>query len=349
MVGAVIVKDNALIASGYHERFGGPHAEVHALASAGIKARGATLYVTLEPCCHFGKTHPCTDAILAAQIARVVVAMADPFPEVNGRGLETLKARGLQVDVGCLAEPARLLNAPYLKRLTTGMPFVIAKWAMTLDGKSATAAGDSRWISSEASRATVHERRGQVDGIIAGIGTVLADDPLLTARPAGPRMPKRIVIDSAGRLPASTQLAQTAREVPVIVAVTNRASPSARQRVAEFGAEVLAFDGDGPVPLAPLLSELGHRGMTSVLVEGGGQVLGSFLDEGHVDAVDVYLAPIVEGGDHARTPVRGRGLAWMREAARLNDVAIVQLGGDARVQGWLFQAWRTSAGFGPVE
>jgi diaminohydroxyphosphoribosylaminopyrimidine deaminase / 5-amino-6-(5-phosphoribosylamino)uracil reductase len=344
MVGAVVVRDTELVGKGHHERFGGPHAEVNALREAGERARGATLYVTLEPCCHFGKTPPCTDAILAAGIARVVVAMRDPFPVVDGRGLSMLEAAGLQVETGCEACAARLLNAPYLKRSITGKPFVIAKWAMTLDGKTAAASGDSRWISSEQSRILVHELRGRMDAIVVGIGTVESDDPLLTARPPGPRSPARIVLDSAGRLASSSRLVQTARDTAVIVATTERAPPSDRDKLAQLGCDVISFPGCGRVPIGPLLDELGRRGMSNVFVEGGGQVLGSFIDEGQVDAVDVFIAPILEGGDHARTAVRGRGLNLMSDAARLQRVEFSRVGGDIHIRGCLSHAWRTRAG-----
>ena len=208
MVGAVVVREGRRVGTGYHARFGGPHAEVVALAEAGPAARGATLYVTLEPCCHTGKTPPCTDAIVAAGVARVVAAMRDPFPRVAGGGLLRLREAGLRVDVGLLGEAAARLNAPYLKRLATGLPYVTAKWAMTLDGKTATASGDSRWISNPRSRACVHELRGRMDAILVGIGTALADDPQLTARPPGPRQPARVVLDGAARLPVRSRLAQ---------------------------------------------------------------------------------------------------------------------------------------------
>jgi diaminohydroxyphosphoribosylaminopyrimidine deaminase/5-amino-6-(5-phosphoribosylamino)uracil reductase len=340
MVGAILVRENCVVGTGYHERFGGPHAEINALAVAGERARGATLYVTLEPCCHFGKTPPCTDALLAAGITRVVAATSDPFPEVAGRGLSILEARGLQVDTGCEAEAAGFLNAPYFKRTITGLPFVIAKWAMTLDGKTATAAGDSRWISGEESRLLVHERRGKVDAIVVGIGTALADDPLLTVRPPGPRVPARVVLDSEARLPISTRLAQTAKETPVIIATTQRAGAEARMRLSRIGCDVLTLPGSGPVPIRSLLKELGRRGMTNVVVEGGGRVLGAFLDDGHVDAVDVFIAPLIEGGDHARTAARGRGLGLMRDAGRLEGLEISLVGSDIRVRGWLPQPWR---------
>jgi diaminohydroxyphosphoribosylaminopyrimidine deaminase/5-amino-6-(5-phosphoribosylamino)uracil reductase len=344
MVGAVVVRDHHLVGVGHHERFGGPHAEVKALGEAGENARGATLYVTLEPCCHFGKTPPCTDAIIAAGIARVVVAISDPFSKVNGRGLSALEEMGLQVDTGCEAGAARLLNAPYLKRSVTGMPFVIAKWAMTLDGKTAAGSGDSRWISSDQSRTLVHELRGRMDAIVVGIATVESDDPLLTARPPGPRCPARIVLDSAGRLPLASRLAQTARDTTVIVATTERATPSKRVQLSHLGCDVICFAGDGRVPIGPFLNELGRRGMSNVLVEGGGRVLGSFLDEGQVDAVDVFIAPTLDGGDHARTAVRGRGINLIRDAARLRHVEFSHVGDDVRIRGCLPQAWRIRTG-----
>jgi diaminohydroxyphosphoribosylaminopyrimidine deaminase/5-amino-6-(5-phosphoribosylamino)uracil reductase len=344
MVGAVVVHEHQLVGAGHHERFGGPHAEVIALHRAGPAARGATLYVTLEPCCHFGKTPPCTEAILAAGINRVVAAMPDPYLEVNGGGLAALKARGLLVETGCEAEAARLLNAPYLKRIFTGMPFVTAKWAMTLDGKTAAASGDSRWISSESSRGLVHELRGRMDAIVVGIGTVEADDPLLTARPPGPRSAARVVLDSSARLPNSSRLVQTSSEFPVIVAVNQSSAAQKRDQLTRLGCEVISFPGQGRIPIAELLIELGGRGMTHVLVEGGGQVLGAFLDDGQVDAVDVYIAPALEGGDHARTAVRGRGLKLMRDATRLRQLEVSQVGGDVRVKGNLPHPWRIMGG-----
>ncbi|HEU5116788.1 MAG TPA: bifunctional diaminohydroxyphosphoribosylaminopyrimidine deaminase/5-amino-6-(5-phosphoribosylamino)uracil reductase RibD, partial [Isosphaeraceae bacterium] len=214
MVGAVLVKDGRLLSVGHHDRFGGPHAEIHALSNSGSSARGASLYVTLEPCCHTGKTPPCVDAILRAGVTRVVAAMRDPFPRVAGGGFARLSEAGVEVEVGIEEQAARTLNAPYLKRLTTGRPYVIAKWAMTLDGKTAVRGGQSQWISGPRSRALVHELRGRVDGLISGIGTVLADDPLLTARPAGPRQAVRVVLDSSARLPLSSRLVQTAGECP---------------------------------------------------------------------------------------------------------------------------------------
>jgi diaminohydroxyphosphoribosylaminopyrimidine deaminase/5-amino-6-(5-phosphoribosylamino)uracil reductase len=349
MVGAVVVREKRVVGSGYHERFGGPHAEINAINQAGGAAEGATLYVTLEPCCHHGKTPPCTDAIIASRISRVVIAMTDPFPVVNGRGLSALEASGLVVNTECEAAAARALNAPYLKRVTTGMPFVVAKWAMTLDGKTAVSSGDSRWISSDQSRTLVHELRGRMDGIVVGIGTVDSDDPLLTARPPGPRLPARIVLDSAGRLPISSQLVRTAREVPVLVAVSDRATKSSRKRLSDHGCEIIAVPGTGRVNVGSLLTELGRRGMTNILVEGGGRVVGSFLDEGHVDAIEAFVAPVVEGGDHARSAVRGKGREFMGDSLRLRDVDISQVGGEVLIRGWLPQEWRGRAGIDQAE
>jgi diaminohydroxyphosphoribosylaminopyrimidine deaminase/5-amino-6-(5-phosphoribosylamino)uracil reductase len=346
MVGAVVVREGRRVATAHHERFGGPHAEVLALKEAGEEARGATLYVTLEPCCHFGKTPPCTAAVIGAGIARVVAAMSDPYPEVSGRGLAALEAAGISAEVGCEAEPARELNAPYLKRVFTRLPFVTVKWAMTMDGKAAVASGDSRWISSEPSRRVVHELRGRMDGIVTGIGTVLADDPQLTARIADPpRRSTRIILDSAARLPPSSVLARSAREVPVLVAVTNRASSEQTIPLAGLGCEIIAFSGDGQVPILPLLEELGKRGMTNLLIEGGGRVQGSFFDQGQVDACDVFVATIIEGGDHHRTPVRGRGRELMRDAIRIRRTEVSETGGDLRFRGRVPQPWRTQAGF----
>jgi diaminohydroxyphosphoribosylaminopyrimidine deaminase / 5-amino-6-(5-phosphoribosylamino)uracil reductase len=342
MVGAVVVRDGKAVGVGHHGHFGGPHAEVVALARAGELARGATLYVTLEPCCHHGKTPPCTEAVLAAGVARVVAAMRDPFPKVNGGGAAWLRSNGVEVAMGPMADEARRLNGPYLKRLATGLPYVTGKWAMTLDGKTAAGSGDGRWISGPRSRALVHEVRGRMDAILAGIGTALADDPMLTARPPGPRTPARVILDGAARLPLGGHLASTAREVPVWVAVTDR-GPSDRRRALEaVGCEILAFPGEGAVPVVPLLEELGRRGVTNLLVEGGGTVVGAFLDAGAVDEVDVFLAPLIEGGSHGFTPARGRGFATMAEALRLDRHEISVVDGDVRVQGTLPAPWRGS-------
>jgi diaminohydroxyphosphoribosylaminopyrimidine deaminase/5-amino-6-(5-phosphoribosylamino)uracil reductase len=340
MVGAAVVREGQMVGLGHHARFGGPHAEVMALQEAGEAARGASLFVTLEPCCHHGKTPPCTDAILAAGITRVVAAIRDPFPRVDGGGLAILRSAGVHVELGLGSAAAAALNAPYLKRVVTGLPYVTAKWAMTLDGKTAVASGQSQWISSPESRALVHQLRGRMDAILVGIGTALADDPLLTVRPAGPRTPVRIVMDSQALLPRESRLAKTARDVPLLIAVSERAPVDRYLALKELGCEVVMFPGAPNVSVVDLLTELGKREMTNLLVEGGGRIVGSFLEAGHIDEVHAYIAPILEGGDHPHSPARGRGALSMSDAIRLQDVKHRELGGDLRVQGTLPQLWR---------
>ena len=349
MVGAVLVRDGELISVGHHARYGGPHAEAAALSAAGDRARGATLYVTLEPCCHHGKTPPCSEAVLRAGVARVFAAHRDPFPKVAGGGLAQLREAGVQVDVGLEGEAATALNAPYLKRVLTGRPYVVAKWAMTLDGKTAAADGDSRWISSPESRSLVHEVRGRMDAVIVGVETVLADDPRLTVRPPGPRTPARVVLDSRARTPLASHLATTAREIPTIVLVGEAAGSDAVDGLRRAGCEVVQL-ADAPRPKADrVLEELGRRGMTSVLVEGGGRIVGDFLDRGCIDEVDVYVAPILEGGDHSRTAVRGLGRELMTQALRLQSVRRSFAADDVRIQGDVPAPWRERLGglYGP--
>jgi diaminohydroxyphosphoribosylaminopyrimidine deaminase/5-amino-6-(5-phosphoribosylamino)uracil reductase len=335
MVGAVVVRGGTVVAVGHHARFGGPHAEAVALEQAGESARGATVFVTLEPCCHHGKTPPCTDALIRAGVTRVVAAMRDPFPRVDGGGFARLTEAGVAVEVGPLESKARRLNAPYLKRLATGRPFVLAKWAMTLDGKIAARSGRSAWISGPRSRALVHETRGRMDAIIVGVGTAVADDPRLTARPPGPRVATRVVIDGSARLPAEGTLAMTARNVPVLVACSASAPSERVDRLTALGAEVLILPESVPgrVDVVALLDELGRRQMTNVLVEGGGRTLGAFFDAGEVDEVDIFLAPMIEGGAHEFTPVRGVGVDTINEALRLDDVTVSRVDDDVRIQG----------------
>ncbi len=337
LVGAVVVRDGQLAGEGWHQRYGAAHAEVIALAAAGDAARGATLYVTLEPCCHFGKTPPCTDAILRARIARVVAAMSDPFPEVAGQGAALLRQAGVVVELGTCEAEARQLNAPYLKLLSKGRPHVHAKWAMTLDGKIATRTGQSKWISTEASRQRAHQLRGRMDAIVVGIGTVLADDPLLTARPPGPRTPVRVVLDRRGRTPATSELAQTARQAPTWIVTAGEPAP----QLAALGCEVSSFG-----ELGALLDEMGRRRMTNVLVEGGSSVLGSFLDAGEIDEVHTFVAPRLVGGTQSRTPIGGQGADTIREGLSLEAWSVEIIDGDVYLHGWR-QEWNADErGFG---
>jgi diaminohydroxyphosphoribosylaminopyrimidine deaminase/5-amino-6-(5-phosphoribosylamino)uracil reductase len=335
LVGAVVVRDGALVGEGWHEKFGGPHAEVNAFAASGEGARGATLYVTLEPCCHHGKTPPCTDAVLRAGVARVVAAMPDPFPRVAGGGFAVLKGAGVDVEVGVCEAEARRLNAPYLTLLTHGRPHVHAKWAMSLDGRIATRTGASQWISNEASRRIVHTLRGRMDAILIGVGTAHADDPQLTARPPGPRTATRVVLDSAARLPPTSRLARTARDVPVLLATTD-AAPAERVAALEgLGVEVLRLPAtEGRPDAAALLAELGRRRFTNVLVEGGAGVLGSLADTGLIDEVHAFVAPRLLGGAGALSPVGGRGAATVAEGLTLAGWDVQTVEGDVYLHGW---------------
>jgi diaminohydroxyphosphoribosylaminopyrimidine deaminase/5-amino-6-(5-phosphoribosylamino)uracil reductase len=337
LVGAVIVRDGHVVGDGWHEMFGHTHAEVNALVAAGTAAQGATLYVTLEPCCHHGKTPPCTDAILRAGIARVVAAMRDPFPQVAGKGAALLEAAGVPVEFGVCTELARRQNAPYLRLLTAGRPYVHAKWAMTLDGKIATRTGESRWISGEASRVIVHSLRGRMDGILVGIGTALADDPLLTARPHGRRTATRVVLDSHARLPLQSALVSTARDVPTLVVTTTAASPPTRDALRQAGCEVLtvAADSAGRPQLAPLLEEFGRRRWTNLLVEGGSAVLGTLLDARLLDEVHVFLAPTILGGREAMTPIGGMGVIRVADGLQCQVEQVDRVDGDVYWRGWI--------------
>lgn len=336
LVGCVIVRGAEVIAEGWHRHYGGPHAEVDALSMAGSRAEGSTMYVTLEPCSHQGKTPPCAPAVIAAGVQRVVVALDDPFDEVAGRGFEQLRTAGVEVIRGVCEAEARKQNAPYLKRVTTGRPWVIAKWAMTLDGKIATRTGDSRWISSKASRELVHALRGRVDAIVVGRGTAKADDPLLTARPPGARTATRVVLDGKATLSSMSQLAQTTNEAPLLVVVNADAHPAELERLNRSGCETFVCQGDTHAGrLAELLDELGRRNMTNVLVEGGQTVLGALFDEQLVDEVHVFIAPKLIGSSEAPSPIGGAGLELMSAAWTLDDPTYQQIGDDVYLRGML--------------
>ena len=334
LVGCVIVRNSEVVGQGYHGQFGGPHAEIEALAIAGDAARGAEVYVTLEPCCHQGKTGPCTEALISAGVARVIVGCQDPNPQVAGQGLATLRAAGIEVCESELCEQAKQLIAPFAKRITTGRPWVIAKWAMTLDGKIASHSGNSQWISGEESRAVVHKIRGQVDAILVGRGTTEADNPLLTARPPGPRTATRIVLDSSASLSSNSQLVQSINKAPLLVASTTGATQDNRQRLRDLGAEVLLLAGATRAEqLLALLDELGRRAMTNLLVEGGGQVLGTLFDRQAIDEVHVFVAPKLLGGAMAPSPIGGQGLAEMSAALALKTTHVERLGNDLHIHG----------------
>ena len=334
MVGCTIVRDGETVGEGFHRRFGGPHAEIEALEVAGSRARGATLYVTLEPCCHQGKTPPCTQALIRAGVSRVVVAQLDPFSQVASHGIAQLEAAGIAVEVGLREAEAREVVAPYRKLVTKDRPWIIAKWAMTLDGKLATHAHDSRWVSCEESRAVAHRMRGRVDAIMIGRGTAEADDPLLTARPPGARTAVRVVLDSQGSLSVGSQLVRTALEVPLIVAVAENAPQANRDALSNAGCEVLACRGiDHHGRLGWLLDELGRRKMTNVLVEGGSRLLGELFDAGEIDEIHTFIAPKIAGGENAPSPIGGAGVDLMAESCQLDSPSIEQCGVDVYIHG----------------
>ncbi|MCX7418612.1 MAG: bifunctional diaminohydroxyphosphoribosylaminopyrimidine deaminase/5-amino-6-(5-phosphoribosylamino)uracil reductase RibD [Planctomycetia bacterium] len=354
MVGAVLVDEHLrVIGEGFHQRFGGPHAEVEAIRDAKSRGNGdrlqdATLYVSLEPCCHFGKTPPCTQAVIRAGVRKVVVGRTDPAPHANGGGIAALRAAGIDIEVGLLEAEAKRMTAPFAKRISTGRPYVIGKWAMTWDGKIATRTGDSQWISNEASRAVVHQIRGRVDAVIVGAETARQDDPALTARPSGPRVATRVVMDSIASVRSDSKLVQTINRAPLLIVSGPDTPRDNIARLQAAGAEVCVL-GTSAVDAAPpastkeikrirhvdpilLLEELGRRGMTNVLVEGGGAILGAFVDLDLIDEVHVFLGQKLVGGQAAPSPISGLGCGTLLQALSLEDVHVEVLDGDVHLR-----------------
>jgi diaminohydroxyphosphoribosylaminopyrimidine deaminase/5-amino-6-(5-phosphoribosylamino)uracil reductase len=339
-VGAVVVNQGRVVGQGYTRPPGGPHAEIVALEEAGAESRGATLYVTLEPCSHHGRTPPCTDAIVANGITKVIYGIEDPDARVSGNGHRQLEEAGIEVEVGDGADDTALLLEAYIKHRRTGLPFVTAKFAASIDGRIASASGDSRWVSGPMTLRWAHDGRTKLDAIMVGAGTVLIDDPQLTARPGGElaeHQPLRVVLDSTGRIsPGAGVLSGVAK---TIVATTGRSSSEWRWSIEATGAEVLVLDEDpdGRVPLPELLRDLGSRGVVTLLLEGGGVLLGSFFDQRLVDKVTAVIAPMIIGAADAPAAVAGRGAQVMRDAVRLNDMTVERLGDDVLVTG--YPAW----------
>jgi diaminohydroxyphosphoribosylaminopyrimidine deaminase/5-amino-6-(5-phosphoribosylamino)uracil reductase len=343
LVGAVVVRDGEQLGEGYHAAYGEPHAERAALEACGeADVRGATLYVSLEPCCHHGLTPPCTDAIVAAGIARVVVGSDDPTEKASGRGLGILRDEGIEIIVadGELAARARLINQPFRKHARTGRPHVLFKSAMTLDGKVATRTGDSKWISGEDSRMRSHRWRAERDAVVVGIGTALADDPLLTARVDGEfNQPRRVVFDSEARLPLDSQLVRSALDLPLTVIVSRAAPRLATDALEAAGVDVIVATGENePARVRSALDQLGAAGVTSILLEGGPHLAGAFLDAGEVDEIRLFLAPVVVGGSHARDPLEGEGAELIAEATRALELDVERMAEDllisARLREW---------------
>ncbi len=328
VVGAVIVKEGRIIGEGYHARCGELHAERNAIASLREPARGAAMYVTLEPCCHYGKTPPCTEAILEQGISRVVIGSRDPNPKVAGKGAKLLREAGILVEEDFLREECDRLNAVFFHYITQGTPYVVMKYAMTLDGKIATRTGASKWITGEKARKKVQKLRHRYMGIMAGIGTVLADDPMLNVRLEGKKSPVRIICDSHLRLPINSKICQTAKQYPTIVAYGS-GDWEAAARLEELGIFVVCVpDSAGRVDLKKLMQVLGSRGLDSILLEGGGELNEAALRAGIVHEVKVFVAPKLFGGEKAKTPVTGMGISVPGEAKMLSLEKVSQVGED---------------------
>jgi diaminohydroxyphosphoribosylaminopyrimidine deaminase/5-amino-6-(5-phosphoribosylamino)uracil reductase len=338
LVGAVIVKDNQIIAEGYHAKLGGDHAEIAAFRNTSKDVRGATLYVNLEPCSHHGQTPPCAEAIIRKGIREVVISMADPNPKVAGRGISMLKQAGIKVTIGVLESKAKKLNEIFIKYITTDSPYVIMKTAMTLDGKIASVTGDSKWISGEASRQSVHWLRQRVSAIMVGSGTICKDNPALTTRlPSGlGKDPIRIVIDSRGDIPLDCQAISGESKAKVILATTTRIDPDKEETFSKKGVRVIKADGpDGHVNLQSLMHTLHALEVDSILLEGGGGLNAAAIGAGIVDKVMVFIAPKIIGGREAVTPVEGPGLPLMQEAIPIKNVHVSQSGQDILIEGYL--------------
>lgn len=341
LVGAVIVRDGEIIGEGYHECYGQLHAERNAIANAkkrGNSLEGSTIYVTLEPCCHYGKTPPCTEAIIEEKIARVVVGSDDPNPLVSGKGFQMLRKKGIEVIPHFLKEECDAMNHVFFHYIRTGTPYVAMKYAMTMDGKIACYTGDSKWVTGEESRAHVQTLRNHYKGIMAGIGTVLADDPMLNCRIEGGRDPIRIIADSHLRIPIDSQLVRTAGQQPLIVACLPDADEEKAAQLQEKGVEVLRIPGvttaditeeqKEVISLPVLMKELGARKIDGILLEGGGQLNESALQAGIVDRIYCYIAPKIFGGAQAKTPVEGQGLTRAADAWQFNRIGMQEFGQD---------------------
>lgn len=340
MVGCVVVKDGRIISEGYHEKYGEFHAERNALTRCTEDTAGADLYVTLEPCCHQGKTPPCTDIIIEKKIARVFVGSMDSNPLVAGKGVQILRDHGIYVETGILDAECRKLNEVFYHYIATKTPFVVMKYAMTLDGKIACATGDSKWVTGEIARTQVHRMRGRYRGIMVGIGTVLADDPMLNCRVEGGVDPVRIICDSNLHIPTESQIVKTASDIETIVACSQEALESERKqekirRLKEAGIQIIGTEGAHGVNLVELMKKLGGQNIDSILLEGGGTLNASALEDGIVNKVYAYIAGKLIGGMDARSPVEGMGIDRMADAITLQNVEIEKLGDDFCIVGYV--------------
>lgn len=339
MVGCVLVKEGKIIAEGYHRRAGEPHAELEALRQAKEDVRGAEVFVNLEPCNHYGRTGPCTAALIEAGVRRVVVGMIDPNPKVSGAGISALRDAGITVEVGLLEEEAQTLNEAFARYITRNLPFVTLKVAQTLDGKIATSTGDARWVTGPEARRLVHELRAEVDGILTGVGTVLADDPQLTVRDAsrrqGPKGPLRIILDSSLRTPPTARLFQ--EPGPKVILAATAPDPKKRDLLEQAGAEVweISPGPNGRVDLRSLLQKLAAHGLTHILVEGGAAVNGAFLDEGLVDKLYLFYAPKILGAADAIPSFAGKERPLLKMATSLTRLSFTPVGEDFLLVGYI--------------
>ncbi|WP_133015324.1 bifunctional diaminohydroxyphosphoribosylaminopyrimidine deaminase/5-amino-6-(5-phosphoribosylamino)uracil reductase RibD [Clostridium cuniculi] len=335
MVGAVIVKDGTIIGEGYHEKYGEGHAEVNAFESLKEDPSGATMYVTLEPCSHYGKTPPCVDKIIQSKIKRVVIGMIDPNPLVAGNGLDKLKRAGIEVKVGVLEDKCKKLNEIFIKYILTKKPYVVLKTAMSLDGKIATRNGESKWISSEKSRLQVHNLRNKFSAIMVGVNTVIKDNPELTCRIKNGNDPIRIIVDSTLRIPINSKVLQN-KDNKTIIVTTKRANINSMQELLKKNIKVIIIDEkNGQVDLNALIKKLGELGIDSILLEGGATLNYSALEENIVDKVMIYIAPKIIGGESSKTPVGGRGIDKLKDAFKLKNIAINILDEDILVEGYI--------------
>lgn len=330
IVGAVIVKDGRIIGEGWHERYGGLHAERNALAHCVEDPAGADMYVTLEPCCHYGKQPPCTDAVISSGIKRVFVGSYDPNPLVSGKSLNLLRENGIEVIEGVLQKECDALNEIFFHYITIGTPYIIMKAAITIDGRTATKTGDSKWITNPISRAHTHETRKRAAAIMVGVNTVIADDPMLNCRVEEPSNPIRIVCDSHLRIPLESRIMKSANEIPVIIAAAS-AEPERIEAVKAAGADVILTGGD-KVDIAVLMKELGSRGIDSVIVEGGAKLHASVLESVYVNKLQVYIAPKIIGGNEAKPFVGGDGAAYLHDAYMFSEPEVTRLGDDILIE-----------------
>ena len=338
LVGAVIVRRGKIVGKGYHHRAGEPHAEINAISDAGINATDSDLYLNLEPCDHYGRTPPCTEAIIKSGIRRVFVGMEDPNPRVSGRGINKLIAHGIKVETGILKKDCRKLNEVYIKYITTKFPFVVLKTAMSLDGKMATKEGDSRWITNEKSRRFVHKLRGEMDGVMVGIGTVLKDDPFLTCRlnQKSEKNPTRIVVDSKLRIPLQANILSSGSSAKAVIATTRLAPRQKIKQIEDLGVRVLIVeDTDSRVNLKRLMKKLGEMEITGLLIEGGSALNTSALEEGIVDKIFFFYAPKIIGGEKALPVLGGKGSEKMDDVLLVKNIKTKKFDDDFLIEGYL--------------